>query len=407
MGIKKQIGHYTFGVIIEKIIPFVLIPFFTRQLGNEEYAKLILLLSYNGIFSVLIGFSSDAFFLREILDKKSIFFIFNKTIWVNLFLFIVILIISFISSDEILLIASFLSFFQILFNYSLVYYQGKKQSKNYVRLSIIFSLVASLISVILIYFYPSYKSRAFALVFSYFLSFIFFLYKEKEFSFDLFKTLKSKINFQKENYIPFIVYSFPLVIHQIAFFLKNGFDKILMGRSDTIQYLATYGLAFQLILPIAVIFSAFNKAFLPYIFEQLNNKNYELVSKILNFSLFFSIFSILIFFIFNYVPNSLYVYVFGQDYETLGLFLPYFLSGIILTLPYFLANFILFYVRKTILIAFANIFTALIHISLFILLNNKNNIHILGLSYLISQFVLFFIIYIISKKEFKLLKIKG
>lgn len=406
MSFKKNTLNYVFGVIIEKLIPFLMLPFFTHFLGSDEYANLIMFLTYNAIFTILIGFSSDSYYVREMHDPDKSKNILSEPLVFNFIMFILLVLFSIILGNKIMFLAAILSLFQTIFNYCLSYYLALQESKKYVLLSIYFSSIATIISVILIYMYPVYESRVLALLFSIMTSVILFTWKEPTFLSEIKNDFIGTDKFTKIAWHSFLAFCLPLAIHQLAFFMKSGFDRILMDASETSVFLSTYGLAFQLVLPLSVLFAAFNKAFLPHVYEKLNQKNIHYARKIINFSWLLIFVSAISFFVIMSIPAWVYVYIFGQGFETVSLFLPYFLAGSFLTLPYLLSNFVLFYQRKTKWIALANIVSAIIHIALFILLNSIESIQYLGFSYLISQFILFVFVNILSRRELSTLKIK-
>lgn len=406
MSFKKNTLNYVFGVLIEKLIPFLMLPFFTHFLGSDEYAKLIMFLTYNAIFTILIGFSSDAYYVREILDSNKSSNILSVPLIFNFMMFTLLFLFSIIMENEIMLLAACLSLLQTIFNYCLSYYLALKKSKKYVILSIYFSLIATVLSMILIYIFRVYEARVIALLFAMIVSIALFAWKEPIFLIELKNNFTEMDKITKVAWYAFLSFCFPLAIHQLAFFMKSGFDRILMDTSETASFLSAYGLAFQLVLPLPVLFGAFNKAFLPHIYEKLNQNNINYARKIINFSWLLIFVSIVSFFITMSIPAWVYAYLFGKGFETVSMFLPYFLAGSLMALPYLLSNFILFYQRKTKWIAFANIVSAIIHITLFIFLNSKEYIHYLGLSYLISQYSLFVFVNMLSHKELNTLKIE-
>ncbi len=403
MSFKKNTFNYVFGVLIEKLIPFLMIPFFTHLLGNDEYANLIMFLTYNAIFTILIGFSSDAYYVREMLDPDKPSDFLSVPLIFNFMMFILLLLFSIGIENKIMLLATFLSFFQTIFNYCLSYYIALKESRKYVIISIFFSLTGTTISVLLIYLFPVYEARVVALLFSMIVAMILFILKEPGFLSDLKNNFIKVDKFTKVTWYAFLSFCFPLAIHQFAFFMKTGFDRILMNASDTVVFLSSYGLAFQIVMPISVLFAAFNKAFLPYMYEKLNHGNFHHARKIVYFSWIFIGVIAISFFIVWHIPSWFYKYVFGEEFESISLFVPYFFAASLMILPYLLSNFILFYQRKTKWVAFANIFSAIIHVLLFILLNSIEHIKYLGLSYLLSQFILFVIVNYLSRKELNLL----
>lgn len=404
MSFKNNTLNYIFGVVIEKFIPFLMLPFFTNFLGSDEYANLIMFLTYNAIFTIIIGFSSDAYYVREMLDPNKSSNTLSIPLIFNFIMFVLLLLFSIVMGNKIMILATFLSLFQTIFNYCLSYYLALKESKKYVVLSICFSSITTVVSGILIYLFPVYESRVVGLLFSLVASIFLFAWKEPDFWIGIKNNFIRTDKFSKVVWYAFLSFCFPLAIHQLAFFMKSGFDRILMDSSETSVFLSSYGLAFQIVLPLPVLFSAFNKAFLPHAYGILNQNNISYAIKIVNFSWLLIFAAIVSFFITMNIPFWIYTFLFGKGFETISLFLPYFLAGSLINLPYLLSNFVLFYQRKTQWIALANIISAIIHIALFILLNSKENIQYLGFSYLSSQFILFVFVNTLSRKELNSLK---
>ena len=83
------------------------------------------------------------------------------------------------------------------------------------------------------------------------------------------------------------IFTLPLLPHYLALHVMNGADRIMVGKLDSTSSEAVYGVASNLGLAAATVWTAINGSLQPYIFGKLNEKDTESVRKTSKYLLIF------------------------------------------------------------------------------------------------------------------------
>ncbi|MFA0350107.1 lipopolysaccharide biosynthesis protein, partial [Vibrio sp. 10N.222.55.C6] len=65
MSLLKSGGLYLIGEVLSKLIPFVLLPYFSNTLSVDEFGRLGLYQAYYNFFVIFILFGFDSIILRS------------------------------------------------------------------------------------------------------------------------------------------------------------------------------------------------------------------------------------------------------------------------------------------------------------------------------------------------------
>ncbi|EEP61151.1 oligosaccharide flippase family protein, partial [Sulfurihydrogenibium yellowstonense] len=310
----KASGIYTLSSIINAAIPFLLLPLLTRYLSPEEYgivSMYALLLSITSVFTGLsvYGAINRAYFDEKINDHK-------EYIWNSL-------IILFISSSFTFLLYNLLanyisnltgiptswiwtvvlvSFFQFVINCLLVIYQAKLLAFKYAKIQIGQSLFNALLTILfVIILLLGWKGRLLAQILSvlfFGIMAFFILYKHY--------TVK-KINFYYIKHA--LKFGVPIIPHTIGGMLMTLTDRFIINNLLGLEKVGIYMVGLQLGMALALIADSFNKAYVPWLFEKLNQNNEDIKRKIVMFTYIYFLFMLFLSFLLFFMLKILFPYL--------------------------------------------------------------------------------------------------
>ena len=250
----KKVSYYFIATIIGTSLSFILLPIYTNFLTLSDFG--ILALSYTfgnflaGLFSFSLSSATNRYYFSYKKNKNyKDFATLNTT---NLTFLIIIfcvcglivhelsgkisnIIFNNLISEKLLITSFLLGCLSKIFNYLMLIFVSQEKALNYSIFYILNSVVANMVSIILICFY-SFKAdgRIIGGIFSFvvLIPFIFY-YQKKNFSFNFkFSDLKRSLKF-----------SLPLMPDTLIGLVNNSFDKIILNRFLGLNSLGSYDMA--------------------------------------------------------------------------------------------------------------------------------------------------------------------
>jgi O-antigen/teichoic acid export membrane protein len=402
----KSSGIYTVTSIISTSIPFFLLPILTRYLSPEDYGIIVmftLIVSIIGVFTGLSvqGAINRVYFKKDINFKEyvanCILILFVSSSLTFFIIFFIRKSISNISgiSENWILIAVFISFFQFLILSNLVIYQAMKKAKEYSFIQI----GRSLLNIILTIFFVviiglKWEGRLFAQVLttSIFGTFSFIiLYKY---------WTEWKIN---KYYIKHALkFGLPLIPHTIGGILIVATDRFVIINILGLKEVGIYTVGLQIGMIIQLFTDAFNKAYVPWLFDKLNLNDYKIKIKIVKFTYFYFVAVILFALVVGLIAPFLIKILIGKSFvESSSVVLWIALGGAFKGMYYMVTNYI-FYSSKTYILAWITLFCGLINIPITIFLTKSFGIIGSSVSYTLVLFLFFILTFIMSAKVYKM-----
>lgn len=399
MKILKDSFIYLIGELLNKVLPFLLLPYLTRKLGAEGFGELSYYLTILALLSVFIGLSQEGAVTRYFYfyGNKALDLIVRTGYIYNIIFSIVCFLIALILKSEVIAYITLIAMFNSFLSVQLALRQAQKQPIPYILIQFLSSISMVALTVIMLEFFAGNQvvNRLLALLFS--SSLVFFVTY-------LFINRRFKINrrFSISNYKTAIVYIFsfgvPLILHQLSFFMKGQVDRIFIYKLYTPAELGVYSAGVQIASVLTIFFMAINKAILPYYYEALKNKKLDLkgIKRYALLSFLFLPIPALICFL---LPSQFFIWFLGKQFSESQYFSSLFFLGYGLNLPYLILVNYLFYYAENFLIAKITFYSSIIYIILLSLLS-QISIQIIPFSLIISNiFMVFFLWLIISKKK--------
>lgn len=275
-GLIKSFSVYVGSTIINSLIPFLLLPIFTKYLTPEDYGYISLFTAFNAFLTPLIGLSVVGSVTREYfsLEKKE----FNKLLS-NAFI-IYLFSIPFVSL-LFLIIAGSLNiedFPRVLLIYSLLFavtnfvvtgllsiLQIESKSTMYGIIQIANTVFGTALSLVLVVGYSKgWEGRVLAQnVASASFALISVLILRKMFRF----VLQVEMVYIKR----ILKFSLPLILHSLGAVLISLTDRYMITKMIGVEDLGFYSIGFTIGSIIGFLEYAFNLAFTPWLFNELKD----------------------------------------------------------------------------------------------------------------------------------------
>lgn len=277
-SLLRHSSVYLMANIMSAGVPFLLLPILTRVLSPSEYGMVAMFLLLIGalksvVVTPFLGAINRKFFDKDI-NKDYQIFVFN-----GLFLILFSIIISYsafqLFSDFLtehlgipsswFLFVIYLTINNAVIELVLGQWQIRKQSKKYAALQIFLSILNVSCSLLLVLFFEwGAFGRVNGIVISYSAGTLICIYT-------IFKLrLINNFIFKRKYILEIIKFSFPLMPHMIGGLLLSMCDRLIISARMDLNSVGIYFAALQIVMIAKVIFDALNKAFTPWLYEQLN-----------------------------------------------------------------------------------------------------------------------------------------
>jgi O-antigen/teichoic acid export membrane protein len=400
---------YILGDVLNKSIPFFMLPVLTRYLTPEDYGMISVFTAFVAILAVFTGLSVHGavnvnFFriskdeLREYIGNVIV--ILNVTT-LSIFLFVLIFQ-SFLQKKlnlptEWLFIAVVLAFTQFITTINLVLWTAEQRPKPYTFYQLAQTLVTTGLSLILIVAYKMNWEGQLIAQSSGIILFagisVIFLYQRKYLIF--------KIN---RNYInDALKFGIPLIPHSLAAWIKTGADRLILMSLVGSFATGIYSVAYQLGMIVSVLVTAFNKAWSPHIFKMLSSgPTYEEKKKTVKFIYMYFACILLFSVLFAYLAKYLLPLFLVDQFKESVNYIIYFSLAFAFQGMYLMVGNYIIYEKKTSLLAYVTLSTAILHISLTFLFVSYYGAVGAAMSTVISYLVTFFAIWLLSAKVYKM-----
>ena len=270
-------GIYTFFRILDSLIPFLLLPIITRILSPDEFGIFVLFQAFVGVLLPLMTLSVDSsillsYFKVKQTEFKNYFSSGYVLIIISSLLFTLIILIFRIPLSDItkfpsewIIAVLFICFFQFHSNLALHLFQIKQKPRQYGFYSLSLTAIKN---VLMLFFVIVVGLKWQGMILGYLITYaIFFLL-----SIYLFKgySLFTK-QIKREFMIDSVKIGYPLSLHQIGSWLSSFATRIIVGGLLGTAAVGSFGVGATIGMIVGVIQDSFNKAFVPYLFNNLNH----------------------------------------------------------------------------------------------------------------------------------------
>jgi O-antigen/teichoic acid export membrane protein len=298
----KEGTAYTLFTFFSASVPFLLLPILTNNLEPSAYGEISLFTAFLGILGAMVGVNGHSFasrsYYEEDVDDNSV--LVSSGIMLIVSAVIVLLILSIFSSFWIqisglsylyLIIGFVTAIFHFLNEYRLSRYQVQNRVWCYGIIQILLAVLGILLTYLFIRVdWLELNGRILAISSVIIIIGFFSLVS-------LSLEYSGKFKYDRLVLRNLVFFGLPIVIHLLSTFFVNAYDRFLIHNYLSSHDLGIYSVAFQFSLIISVLYSALNKAVMPWMFERLSEEKVDSareVSRFLKYGILF-IFLILVY----------------------------------------------------------------------------------------------------------------
>lgn len=398
----KEGGLYTFFSLLDRLVPFLLLPFIIRIISTEEFGYYSLFLTFESLMTPIITLNIYSSISKHYFDEDIDLKRYNSTILLSLpilcLFFLVILqlipqnIVNKIGLDnDIIMIAIFTSCLATAITYTASLLRLKRKPILFGKFNIGQSVLLLLLLLIFSLIQRSYRMLVYAkatFVVLMFIISIFYLKQKQEFNFQYdFKWLKKALKL-----------SFPTVFFSISAFVFVMSDRLLINHFLGPKEVGYYSAISQLAAVMSVLATSFNAAWMPWLFENLKKNNKKIDISIVKVSYFLIIAFVLMGTIFCFVyPFIAKLVLVKEFYPYISVSYPI-IFGLVFQAVYLIVSPYVFYEGKTKYNALIGIIVAIINVGLNFILIPRFSIWGASYSYLVSWATLAILFFIFSNK---------
>ena len=377
---------YIIGELFAKALPFLLLPYLSRTLGVAVFGELSF---YQTIFALLVlvfGLSQDGALTRYVYvyGKRNLMSVVHMGYVYTMINLLLVLRWAWWTHSLILASVAGAAATQSFLSVQLALRQCQKHAVPYVIIQVASGILTSILTVLLLEithhspiiwrFVALIIGNASILMIAYILS-----HREVL----TYRASRQRL-YLAWQYI--FAFGLPLILHHASGFIKGQLDRILIYQNYSSQQLGLYAAAYQIASVLAVMLMAINKATVPYYYQAMKQNKLS-INQIRRFAVYGMLISPIFALLAYCVPESVFLWFLGRDYQGVKILTVYFLLGLGLTIPYYLLVNLLFYYGKNKWIAWISVCSTMVYIGvLWILMHD--DIQRVPLALLISNAVI-------------------
>ncbi|MGP1991706.1 lipopolysaccharide biosynthesis protein [Zobellia laminariae] len=406
----KNISFFTLFNVVNSAIPFLLLPILTTYLSPDDYAIIDIFFNISLIATPIVGLSVvqsiSRYYFEDVDLPKFVTTVFlvlfgSGMIFILISIFITYIAQDFIKSYSFPPFIIIVSICYVLFSqvseillilwrvsYKTVQFGVFRVSKTLLDLGLSVLLIVS--------FKMGWEGRLIpqflvALLFGAVACFL--LYRN-----GFLNILRIDKVYRKEA----LSFSLPLVFHTLGGNLIGFSDRFFILFMLGLSEVGIYSVGYQIGMVIALLQNSFNQAWVPFFFGKLKENNHAEKVRIVKISYAYFLLILFLVLVFYLLTPFIYKYFIGSAFTTGSAVVLWILLGYAFNGMYKMVANYLFYLKKTKLIAYMTLGSAILNLILNYLLIQKNGILGAAQATTITFFVLFLGVFILSYKNYKM-----
>lgn len=386
---------YLSSSVLSKLIGFLVLPFFVRIFGPEdygEYSLYLVLFSFSILlfeFGTVKALTQKWYDLNDENERLSLILkVFISQFFVNVLIVFILLsfsapISTFFNLKPLTFSLSIIvALSQLPIQFCLLYFQLSKKSTNYTIISIFSDGLVKLLSFASFFLFVAfsnviYNEAIIKLGINGFILII-ILYK-----LPIKKILATQINF---SYLVIAQSSSILLFHNVSTLILNLSDRLIINKYLTSTDTAIYSLIYNIALIQSLILNALAISYAPRMFEMLKNQEFDKLFKLQKSILFI----ILILSISVATFSNEGIYIFGGEIYLKFNYISYInILGMALVSSYTVFSLVILYYKRNLILAFISISAASLNIVLNFLFIKQFGLVVGSITTVISYFLMF------------------
>jgi len=402
---------YILGNVLNKAIPFLLLPVLTYYITPEGFGVIMIIQLIISILTILISLNFNGAYLkyyykynssnRNILLYNIIIYTFLNAVTIIIFIILVLYIFSIqldilFGFDSIwIFVAMFIAISNSILALILVNYQINNNPIKYSLVTILFTTINVVITLtFIVYLNYGWEGRILGMLSS---SFFLLLVSYKIYFKKKYSLKNLDIKFRNKIYL----FGIPLLPHALSGILLVSVDRLFLNSMLDLSSVGIYSTAYQFGMIISIAMSAINIAWSPYFFRNIekNNKTFSFFAKkifLISIIMFFLV--LLIIYLSKYIVLIFFDIQYHEAVKYIGIIAwGNFFEGLYIII----SNFI-FYYEKNIFLSYVTFLVLILNIILNFIFIKSFGIYGAALATLISYIIYFLLvltysIYLIKK----------
>lgn len=404
----KNTFIYTGTNVINKAIPFFLLPVMTRYLNPTDYG---IVTTFNVLLAVMVVFvglsmhgAINVNFFK--LNKEELKVYIGNVIFILFTIFILVYIITYVLKSPLSLFTKFsekwipniaiFALFQSFFTVTIGLWQVEQKPLPYGLFQVsrtILNVSLSLIFVVLLGW--GWQGRLLGIIvtsIAFGLLSIFVIYKRRHI----------KLSFNKKYIKDALFFGIPLIPHALGGWIITGIDRIFINSMVNIAATGLYSVGYQVGMIIGLLAQSFNLAWSPFLFEKLKENNYSTKLKIVKFTYLYDVGIILLALALSFIAPYFLKFFVSENFYFAYKYVLWIALGYAFQGMYFMVVNYIFYVKKTYILAWVTFSSAGINIVLNYFFIKANGAIGAAHATTITFFIQFVMVWILSAKVYKM-----
>jgi len=401
-------GVYFGSSILNALLPFLLLPFFTKYLSVIDYGYITIFSTISSFLFPFIGFSTGGVISREYFNGNyrrfseysgNVFFVLLvSSIPVLMLLYIVSdeIVSSFNIPASIIPLAFIYSFFTFFTYVSLSIWQVRISPFSYGFFQVGNTLINLIFSILLVGVLNfGWEGRVYSQ------TYVQVIFGISGFLFHI-KSGSIIFRIDKNMILDALKFGVPLIPHSLGAVIMIFSDRFIITKFLGVESVGLYSLGYTIGSIIGFIENSFNLAFAPWLFEKLNKNSLMINQKIVKFTyLYFVVILFLSFLLFLVTPYLFTLFINPKFHDAQKYVFWFSLSFAFSGMYKMVVNYI-FFVKKTKILAYITFFSSILNFSLSFYL--VRCIGAIGAAYssAFCAFIFFVFAWVYSSKVYKM-----
>lgn len=365
----KSSGIYTLANIINKSIPFFLLPVLTSYLTPTDYGIVSMFTVLLGIVLPFMGLNSNASISRKFYDDNKDFSLYLSTaLYILIASSFFVLLIFVIFSNEIAQVSGFPKDYMLLvvlggfgnsiIQLTLTLWRVREKPVQFGIFQIAQTILNVVISLILVVgaaqgWQGRVNGQLIAISVFACIGLLFVIKKEK-----------IKFNYSMEYAKDLVSYGVPLIPHALGAFIITMTDRIFITNMIGINETGVYTVAFQIGMIIQLLQDSFNKAWIPYLFSNLKEGTEKIKQKLVKITYIYFVIILLITILLSVLAPFVVNVFIGEAFSGSIQYILWISLGFAFNGMYKMVTGVIFYEKKTRILSFLTFTTAILNIIL-------------------------------------------
>lgn len=404
----KNTFIYTVLQLVNKGIPFLLLPVLTRFLSTEDYGIIAAYNTFVAVAAIFIGLSlpgavSVNYFQQDRATlQKFIGNAFNILVVTTLLSALVIAVLQERITTEIELPAIWMYaailvvFFQNLTGINLTLWRSEQRAKPFAYYEMAlttFNIAVSLLLIVGMSLHWEGRTAGTALAaIAFGLLSLYVLFRRDYVVFNI-----SVVHIKDA-----LKFGVPLIPHQAALWMRSGVDVFLITSLVDVTQTGLYSVGYQLGAVIGIIAHAFNNAYSPYLYQKLKNVSDVEKMRLVKFTYLYFVAIVFLALILSALFAWMLPFFLGESFQEANRYISWIALAYAFNGMYMMVVNYIFYVKKNHLIAMVTLPMSLLHVALSYYLITVFGA--IGAAYasVVSFGLTFFCIWILSSRVFQM-----